>query len=644
MSKVANIRRTVLAVKGVNKGGKRGIDVTVSGELDVKAGGNSVAFDFDVEVKKQAGKPDQIKFIGRSEPGKSVTINMIEKVKLENLSIIVLRQGSGWGWQLTGQAPFRSKRRTINLENSPSNRKSLSFGTGGLTLAEIAGVPNLPVLGGIKVGWIVATKINMRLDMTIKGIGAEVMLYKPNGSSKYHAGFAMGDFSPTDFIPDTSNTPLKDVTFKGLVFIYNPTRAVENTTLNKLPLIFASRMPQSPNNVAINPGLNVFGHLDVHPTGELANLLKYIGITDLSLPLNGGLSPKVFSKNISGTAIKNAILDNLDINVNLPKLNFSGIPKTVSFNKTHLEIKGTKDKNNQRAIDVDVRGELDVSIKNQKVAFDYDVDIKKPSGKPAEVVITGSTAPGKKVSIDMLHKFTLDGLQLHMTKEKGGWLTKVKASSEFRSKPISLSYVHPPPGVTALTDGSNYLDIETKLTLAEIIGHSNLPGLDDVEVNWIQVYSGYWRVNLNVKGLNAYVNIFRPTGKTQYLVGFGVGDVAPVKFIPGTENTPLKDVSFKAMSFVYAPKALGGRLYRDQMPSPDFSNPLMHRGGESRKMAIRQSLTAIPERPRCKQSVAQHCSNLNRLNGTRLWPGSMAESSHRMPEGCCWGGWIAASG
>ena len=27
-------------------------------------------------------------------------------------------------------------------------------------------------------------------------------------------------------------------------------------------------------------------------------------------------------------------------------------------------------------------------------------------------------------------------------------------------------------------------------------------------------------------------------------------------------------------------------------------------------MAIRQSLTAIPERPRCKQSVAQHCSNL----------------------------------
>ena len=78
--------------------------------------------------------------------------------------------------------------------------------------------------------------------------------------------------------------------------------------------------------------------------------------------------------------------------------------------------------------------------------------------------------------------------------------------------------------------------------------------------------------------------------------------------------------------------------------APDFSNHMMHRGQESRKMAIRQSLTAIPERPRCKQSVARHCSNLNRLNGTKWWPGSMAEPSHRMPEGCCWGSWIAVSG
>ena len=77
--------------------------------------------------------------------------------------------------------------------------------------------------------------------------------------------------------------------------------------------------------------------------------------------------------------------------------------------------------------------------------------------------------------------------------------------------------------------------------------------------------------------------------------------------------------------------------------SPDFSNHMMHRGQESRKMAIRQfAYRNSGEAP--MQTVARHCSNLNRLNGTKWWPGSMAEPSHRMPEGCCWGSWIAVSG
>ena len=68
--------------------------------------------------------------------------------------------------------------------------------------------------------------------------------------------------------------------------------------------------------------------------------------------------------------------------------------------------------------------------------------------------------------------------------------------------------------------------------------------------------------------------------------------------------------------------------------SPDFSNPWMHRDRGIAENGLDSPIAyPIPERPRCKQSVAQHCS-FGRLNGTRLWPGSMAESSrHRMPEG-----------
>ena len=362
ISKVATIRHTTLAIKGVNKGGKRGIDVKVGGELDVRAGGQDVVFDFDVEVKKQAGKPSQIKFIGKSKPGKTVTINMIEKVKLENLSIIVLRQGNGWGWQLSGQAPFRSKQLTINLENTPNNVKSLSFGVYGMSLGEIAGYPNLPVLGDLKVGWIVATKNNMRFDMEIKGVGAEVMFYKPNGSSKYHFGFAMGDFSPTAFIPGTSSTPLKDASFKNLVFVYNPSRTAEKSAIRDLPLIFASKLPQNQPRLTFKPGLNVFGHLDIHPSGEMASLMKKVGVHDLTLPLNGGFSPKAFSKNLSGTAIKNAILDNLDLNIKLPALSVPGVSRFLTFKNGHLKIKG-KTPSGARGIDVAISGDADVHVK-----------------------------------------------------------------------------------------------------------------------------------------------------------------------------------------------------------------------------------------------------------------------------------------
>ena len=518
-----------------------------------------MAFDYDVEIKKQAGKPDQVKFIGRTEPGETISVSMIERVTLSNLSLIVLKEGRGWGWQLTGQSTFRSKRLTINLENSPTNNKSLSFGT-NLTLAEIAGFPNLPVLGDIKANWIVMQRDNLRVDMTIKGVGAELMLYKPEGASKYHAGFAMGDFSPTAFIPGSSNTPLKDVSFKGMVFVYNPTGAVENTTLNQLPLIFASRMPQSPNNVAIKPGLNVFGHMDVHPTGEMATLLKDVGITDLTLPLNGGFSPKAFSKNISGAAIKNAILDALDLKIPLPKLSLPGLSSVATIRKTHLTIKGVN-KGGQRAVDVDVAGELDVHVAGQLVAFDFDVDVKKPAGRPAEVEIKGQTEPGTKITVNLFHPFALDSLKFSMKKEKAGWKWQVAAKTKFGSKPLDVSYVHDP-------GGTSFLDVQTKMTIAEIVGKSDLPGLDDVHLNWIQVYDRYWRAGIDLKGTYGYVNVFKPQGASKHLVAVTIGppSISPDKFIPGTSNTPLKDVTFNGLSFVLAPASLAGRLDRNQLP------------------------------------------------------------------------------
>ena len=554
VAKVAKIKGTHLEIKGVKKGNAREIAVNVAGELDVKAGGQTVVFDYDVEIKKETGKPEEIHITGNTPPGKKLSVNLVEKFTLSDLNFDMKEVRGAWTWQISGKTEFRSKPLTVQYQSN----QSLLIGT-QMTLGEIAGHPDLPVLKDIKSNWVYILKNTVRVDMNIKGIRADLDLWKPNGASKYWAGFAMGDFSPDKLIPGTSNTPLKDATFKNLVFIQKPTTGSETVKRTDLPDEVGYHMQGNQDAVTLKKGLNVFGHLDVHPTGTLATLLSHAGISKLNLPLNGTIDPKALSKNAS--AAKDAILDNLDIKATLPLPSGFKMPGHVKLTPPGLEIKGVK-KDGKREIDVSVAGEMDVEVQNQKVAFFYKVETKKQAGKPAQVHITGSTAKGKKVTVSFGQKFTLDSLSLDMTKEKGGWRTKVDAKSEFRSKPIDVTYQH------ENFDGKSILEIHTKMTLADIVGQPSLPGLDDIQITTVEVHDKFWRLILNFKGTYGYINIFKPEGASKRLIAVSVGPptISPAKFIPGAANTPLKDVDFKGLAFVYAPKGTAGPLPRTQLP------------------------------------------------------------------------------
>ncbi|MFQ5686906.1 MAG: hypothetical protein ACE5GV_09635, partial [Candidatus Scalindua sp.] len=210
---------------------------------------------------------------------------------------------------------------------------------------------------------------------------------------------------------------------------------------------------------------------------------------------------------------------------------------------------------------MDVAGQLELAAGSKKVDFDFDVDVKKSAGKPTEVTISGQTTPGETLTFEMGHTFTLTDLTFTMDKQNGKWEWLVWGSSTFRKKPISINYQH-------TVDGKNRLNIHTALTLADIVGQPSLPGLDDVTLAWVQVYDDYWRMSVDMKGTYGYINIFKPEGSSNRLVAVTVGPetISPDKFIPGTANTPLKDVSFEGLSFVLAPKGAAGKLDRSQLP------------------------------------------------------------------------------
>jgi len=554
VKKLATFRHAELAIKGIKDGAKRTLDVTVGGELDIKAAGKTLAFDYAVEVVKKPGKPDEFHIKGETEPGTTLSLPLVNQFKLTKLDFVMNQVRGNWVWQINGETTFRSK--TVNAHYQSNKSLLLDM---NMSLAEISGHADLPVLKDIKSNWIVAMKNLLRVDMNVKGVRVDMDIYKPRGESKFFVGFAMGNASPAKFIPGADRTPLKDVTFERMVFIHNPTQAAKTFQATDMPDEVGYNLQGDGKSITLKPGLNIFGHMDVHPTGAMATMLKHAGIHELKLPLNGTIDPKALSKNIS--AAKDAILDNLDIKATLPLPHALKIPSHVKLSPPGLEIKGIK-KDGRREVDVAVAGEMDVEVQNQKVAFFYKVETKKQAGKPAQVVITGDTAPGKKITVEMGHRFTLDSLSLLMEKTSKGWSSKVSAKSEFRSKPIDVSYEH------ESFDGKNILVVHTELTLAEIVGQASLPGLDDIKITTIQVHDKFWRLIVGFKGTYGYINVFKPEGASKRLIAVTVGPptISPAEFIPGTANTPLKDVDFKGLAFVYAPQGTAGRLYRNQMP------------------------------------------------------------------------------
>lgn len=551
ISKIARIRHTVLQVKGK----KGGIDVNIGGEMDLTIRGGAAAFDYDLKIEKASGGKTQFQLVCKSKPGEKLTINMVEKMTISNLAFIATKApGKKWGWQqISGNTTFRSKKVSVDYL---SNHSLLI--NANMTLAEIAGHSGLPVLKDIRSNWIIILPNLVRVDMNIKGVRVDADLWKPQGSSKYNFGFALGNFSPTKFIPGSENSPLKDATFEGLVFIHKSTNGIEKyTSWRKLPDEVGYHMQAIKGPIILKKGLNVYGHLDIHPTGEMAKLLKKVGVKDLKLPLNGTFSPKVFSKSISGGAIKNAILDNLDLEIKLPPLKIPEVDKFLTFNKGILKIKG-KMPSGKRGIDVAISGDADVKVKNDKVAFHIDVEYDKAGGS-SELSFKGSTE--KKWNHPMGIGFLdLDSLTIDIDKKKtGGNSTfdiKMAAKTDIgRHSRLDVKVdIHEKNG--KITDA--FFELDGPLKLSEIPGVSGIPNAHHFEIDTIKISEHGIEAKTDFGGKKD-LDAFLFTGSGWNLI-LRQDNFAITEFVPPLKNTPLKHVVLSESAIVLSREGLRGPL------------------------------------------------------------------------------------
>ena len=555
--KTVSFTKTQLEIKGARDGNKAGIDVDVAGEMDVHIKSQKVAFDYKVDIKKQAGKPTQVSIKGHTEPGSKITINMLHRFILDSMQFDMNKKKGGWQWEVSAKSKFGSIPIDLSYTKEPTESGYLDIET-KMTLAQITGHSNLPGLSEIEADSIKVHDKHWRIGLKVKGVDSVVNLYKPQGSSKYWIGLSTGDFSPDKFIPGTSGTPLHDVTFKGLAFIYNPTGSPATVAHDKLPTDIQDALKHLTGTLSLKSGLNIFGHMDVHPTGEIATLLNKVGVHDLNMPLNGGFSPKAFSHNLSGTAIKNAILDSLDIKVALPLLAIPGVGKFLTFTEAKLHVKG-KTPSGARGIDVGISGDADVHVKSDTVAFKIDVEYDKAGGS-SDLSFKGSTE--RKWTHPLgIKSLVLDSLTVTIDKKKQAdgdstFDIKMNAKTDIgRHSRLDVSVdVHEKNGT--VTDA--YFELDGPLQLSEIPGVKAIPNAGKFEIDTIKISEHGIEAKTDFGGKKD-LDIFLFTGSGWNLI-VRQDNFTLTEIVPPLKHTPLKHIVLSEAAIVLSTDGLQGQM------------------------------------------------------------------------------------
>ena len=542
MSSVATIRKTNLTIKGKKTGNVRVLDVDVAGELDVRVAGKTVAFDFDVDIVKPPGKPAEVSINGHTEPGKKITVNLFHPFTLDSLKFSMPKEKAGWKWQVAAKTKFGSKPLDVSYVHLSSTNNFMIINT-KMTMKDIAGGINLPGLDDVELDQVQISKTKWSLFAKVKGNHSILILFKHNGSTKHFVSVQIGKVSPADIIPDAEKTPLKDVEFSGLSFLYNPTKTNVAANDSKLPGEVRTWLEKGGTGTTIRPGLNVFGHMIVHPTGEMAKLLKKVGVTTLKMPLDGGFSPKAFSKNLSGTAIKNAILDQLNIKVALPPLKIPEVDKVVTFRNGHLRIRG-KTPDGKTGIFVDLGGEADFHIAGGDLDFDIDVQEVRAGGKN-DLKISGKMAKPWVHPLGLTY-LTFDSVAASIDIKSGGNKTVSLTAKTDIGKHKRLDVKITAKEVNGVLADTTF-ELDGPIDLSEIPGANKIPHASKFGLTSLKISRDGIEAKTTLGGRATDIALFTGSG---WNAAITQKNFTITELIPPLKHTPLKHIGFPSATLL----------------------------------------------------------------------------------------------
>jgi hypothetical protein len=169
------------------------------------------------------------------------------------------------------------------------------------TLNELAPfIADIPGLDSLPVSNVEVTDDVTSATITLKGVSTTVVGFKI-GDVKQIALIPQS-FSFDKFIPGVADDALSKIALTNTVLILNkPGGESADINTSDLPQSVSSAIGEGSEKITLKSGVNLRAKLDLKASGEIADLLSKVGVSEVKLPLNGRLIRLCSSRKLQRT-------------------------------------------------------------------------------------------------------------------------------------------------------------------------------------------------------------------------------------------------------------------------------------------------------------------------------------------------------
>jgi hypothetical protein len=200
-----------LKIKGKTPDGKRGIDIAISGDADVKVKNDTVAFNVDVEYDRSGGA-SEFKFSGSTEKKWTHPLG-IGFLDLDSLTLNIDKKAGSYDVEMTAKTDIGSHSRldvTVDIHEKNGRITDAFFGLKGpLKLSDIPGVKDIPNSNHFTIDTIKVSEHGVEAKTDFGGKkDLDAFLFTGSG---WNLILRQDNFAITEIVPPLKNTPLRHV-------------------------------------------------------------------------------------------------------------------------------------------------------------------------------------------------------------------------------------------------------------------------------------------------------------------------------------------------------------------------------------------------------------------------------------------------